>query len=526
MGSARLEGWLIGAVLPVLMLGIWALRAVSASRRAGSGGALLTTTHPSGAVLTLQAVLRGVGFLPLSLVVGLLAATLLDVVLLDGSGDTMLSLLAWACVGAAFCFPEWIYLTSRVLPVRVSYALATLLGLNWTRSHLVAGAVILVARSRRLTDDEADWLIGKLRTSPHCYALTWVAAGAVRANRDDLRVARFLFGIAGRTPPMSGSEPARRMAREWLFAEALDRGAWSEAREWATRGRRLPAAVVGLKWVVDALEEAEAGPSPEADSAMSRAVARMVMQRRFRLAARLRREVRGPAGVAAAPPAVAASGAPAGTWQEVLGEANALHDRAKLGRRVEDVQRAGAAWDRVAASAELRCWANARRVTLRVQADVVDRMVEVRVAELAEVLWRERWFPVGEGAFGRATDLAMERAWPELKDRARAAWHLAERVVNPEQGQAEPVPYSNDAFLAWEPLRALAEAMLRDRPDDRSTIFQSMHSGSLHLAVVLYNARGFKYFGNMVFRWLRQEGDGVATHSLTEILDNNIKAGL
>lgn len=502
---------------PILWLVVFGIRAANASKSEGSGGGVPTTTHPSGASLTPQALLRGLGFLLLPLLYVLLAAAMFD-----GSGDPVLSLFAWCIAGTAFCFPEWIYLTSKVLPVRLSYALATLLGLNWARSHIVAGSVILVARSRRLTDDEADWLIGKLRTSAHCYALTWVAAGAVRANRNDLRVARFLFGIAGRTPPMSGSEPARRMAREWLFAEALNRGAWSEAREWATRGRGIHGGVLGLKAVVDALEEAERGPSPATSAAMRRAITRMVVQGRPRLALRLMRLSRASSGLAtlSEPPGANAEGA----WQEALGQATALHERARLGTRVEDVQRAGEAWDRVAASGELRSWANARREALRVQADPVDRMVEQRVAELAEVLWRERWFPVGKGAFGRASDAALERAWPELKDRARAAWLLADRVGKPDEPDA--IPYSNDAFLAWEPLRALAEAMLRDRPGDRGTIFQSMYSGSLHLAVVLYNARGFKYFGNMVFRWLRQEGEGVATDSLTQILDNNIKSGL
>ena len=75
-------------------------------------------------------------------------------------------------------------------------------------------------------------------------------------------------------------------------------------------------------------------------------------------------------------------------------------------------------------------------------------------------------------------------------------------------------------------LRVLAAAMIRDRPNDRGTIFQTMYSGSLHLAVVLYNKRGFRYFGNMVFRWLQMEGEGVMTDTLGGVLAGNIRSGI
>ena len=145
-------------------------------------------------------------------------------------------------------------------------------------------------------------------------------------------------------------------------------------------------------------------------------------------------------------------------------------------------------------------------------------LVDRSVRELSELMWRERWFLPGKGTFGQASDAAWDRAWPELTDRTRAAFELAE---SPDR-----VLYSHDAFLAWEPLRVLATAMLRDRPGERSTIFKAMYNGSLHLAVVLYNKRGFKYFGHMVFRWLADAGDGVMTESLATVLQGTIRSGI
>jgi len=398
---------------------------------------------------------------------------------------------------SVLCLPQWVEPACRRLPVSLGFHLARSAGFNWARSHNVAGAVIVVSRARRLSEAQADWLMDRLRGSPHCYALTWVAAGAVRANRGDVRIARALYGIPGRAPAMAGAEPARRMAREWLIAEALERGAWSEAREWATVAPSTTH-VRGLLKAVDVFATGLAGRA---------AAATLYSHGRFRLARKVREY--------AAPdePAVRAA-----HWQDRLGCALALQERALEGRRVEDVQAACAAWDAVVDDGELRSWTRARAEGLRPGADPVQGLVDRAVRDLSELMWRERWFVRGSGTYGRASDAAWDRAWPELADRNRAAFQLAE---TPDR-----VLYSHDAFLAWEPLRVLATAMIRDRPGDRSTVFKGMYNGSLHLAVVLYNKRGFKYFGHMVFRWLQATGEGVMTESLATVLAGNIKSGI
>lgn len=487
-------------VVPLLWAVLWAARAANKKSGTGSSGTA-TATHPASAALSGQALIRGLGFLLLPIM-----WTLAFAAAADGQGPELASQLGLAMGLTALCLPQWVPPLCRVLPVSLAFNLARSVGFNWARSHNVAGAVIIAAQSRRLTEQEADWLMDRLRNSPHCYALTWVAAGAVRANRDDLRVARLLYGIAGRIPPMSGAEPARRMAREWLIADALQRGAWTEAMDWASRGRGLQAYVTGLQKVVQVFATGQG---------VGAATAAMFMHMRFTLAARVKRSGRDASGQDGSEHR---QGSAPGNWQDDLGRALALHARAREGRRVEDVQAACLAWDRVADNPELKAWVRSRADVLRPAGAPLDRMLTRSVTELGEVMWRERWFVPGTGMFGRASDAAMDRAWFELKDRAHAAYKLAE---TPDR-----VLYSHDAFLALEPLRGLAEAMFRDRPQDRGTIFQTMYSGSLHLAVKLYNERGFKYFGHMVFHWLRNEGDGVMTETLRGVLDGNIRSGV
>lgn len=492
-------------VVPLLWAVLWAARAANKKSGKPSSSGTTALSHPANVALSGQALIRGLGCLLLPILWALAFTA--------AAGDPNLDLLPQLGLAVGFtalCLPQWVPAACRVLPVSLSFNLARSVGFNWARSHNVAGAVIITAQSRRLTEQEADWLMDRLRNSPHCYALTWVAAGAVRANRDDLRVARLLYGIAGRIPPMVGAEPARRMAREWLIADAVQRGAWTEAKDWATRGRGLHAYVTGLGKVVDAFATGEG---------VGAATAAMFMHMRFKLAATVKRFVRadasmeGGSGSAERPQ----SSAP-GNWQEALGRALALHARAREGRRVEDVQAACVAWDQVADNPELKAWVRSRADVLRPAGAPLDRLLGRSVTELGEVMWRERWFVPGTGTFGRVSDAAMDRAWFELKDRAYAVYKLAE---TPDR-----VLYSHDAFLTLEPLRVLAEAMMRDRPQDRGTVFQAMYSGSLHLAVVLYNKRGFKYFGHMVFHWLRNEGDGVMTETLRGVLDGNIGSGV
>jgi len=476
------------AIFPIFPL-IWLL---ARGLNAGKGGGGSGMTHPAAVGLTGQGLLRGLGWCMMPILWALVFTAL--------GGDPNLdpwTLLPMALGLSALCLPQWVEPACRRLPVSLGYHLARSAGFNWARSHNVAGGVIVVARARRLTEAEADWLMDRLRGSPHCYALTWVAAGAVRANRGDVRVARALYGIPGRMPAMAGAEPARRMAREWLIAEALERGAWSEAREWASSAPSTTL-VRGLAKAVEVFATGAAGRA---------AAATLYSHGRFRLARRVR------AYVVPEVPAVAAA-----HWQDRLGHAIALQARALEARRVEDVQAACAAWDAVVEDGELRSWTRARAEGLRPGADPVQGLVDRAVRDLSELMWRERWFVPGKGVFGRASDAAWDRAWPELTDRTRAAFQLAE---TPDR-----VLYSHDAFLAWEPLRVLATAMIRDRPGDRSTVFKGMYNGSLHLAVVLYNKRGFKYFGHMVFRWLADAGDGVMTESLATVLAGNIKSGI
>ena len=479
-------------LLPVIMAVFWAVRA--ANRKKSGSVAVSAGSHPAGTSITGQALLRGLGIALLPFIwLLLLTAAVSDPNL------ERIPPLAAALALTVLCFPVWVAPLCRKLPVSVGYYLTLSVGFNWARSHGVAGAVIVAARARRLNEREGDWLMTRLRNSPHCHALTWVAAGAVRANRGDVKVARLLFGIAARMTPMPGAEPARRLAREWLIAEAVQRGAWTEARSWAADGRGIHAYVTSLGSVVDVFATGRGA----ATAARTRSA-----HLRFGRASRLL------AHRGAVPNA---RGLPT-AWPDQLGRALALHARAREGRRVEDVQAACAAWDDVAGNAELGSWVRARADTLRAAADPLERLLGRSIAELAEVMWRERWFHTGTGTFGRVSDAAMDRAWPELKDRALAAYGLAE---TPER-----VLYAHDAFLAWEPLRVLAAAMIRDRPNDRGTIFQTMYSGSLHLAVVLYNKRGFRYFGNMVFRWLQMEGEGVMTDTLGGVLAGNIRSGI
>ena len=136
-------------------------------------------------------------------------------------------------------------------------------------------------------------------------------------------------------------------------------------------------------------------------------------------------------------------------------------------------------------------------------------------------MWRQRWFRTGGGVLRRASDAALDRAWAELRDRARGLPHLS--TLQP--GTQDLVPSAEEAFLAWEPIRALASAIIRDRPELRAEVIAAMWFCPLQFAVDAFNPRGFKYFGNVVLHSLLELGQDALTDAQRRLLVANGAAG-
>lgn len=457
------------ATFPIVLV-IWIVIAMVRNSESGGATQAPSPDFTASRSLTTQSMFRVFTGISALFCAGLLTT--------DPTDPGVITGVTVACL--ALTFPGWILPLTAVMPIELSFNLVLAVGWNWSRSHPEAGAVIDIARNRRLTASEAEWLLAVLSRSGRWYALTSVAAGAVHANRGEMLLARTKYARAARCPPSTGAEPARAMAREWLVAEALSRAAWGEAADWAERGEALPKRVRSLAAVVESFRMSQALPL---------VVAQQVWQGRLRLALRLSSPLPAPE----VDPFLGVS------RTEYASLAFALHRRALTGDRQEDVVSAAAAWDRAANT-------------------LPNGILDERETELADVMWKQRWFPNAKGSLERASDCAWERAFQELSDRVYDLRSL--------MGTHARAPTAEDAFEKWEPLAALAERMCADRPHERAMVFGMVAIPMLNVAAEMFNVRGLRYFGHVVFRWLQVEGEGVIDESLAETLAGNVACGV
>jgi hypothetical protein len=379
--------------------------------------------------------------------------------------------------------------------------LAAALALSRRRAHDERAAQVIVAR--------LDSLFVPTRGA------AIAARGLVAASRGHLDEARDLLASVAHLDPRLAPPVARKIARDWLLADAAARGDWpAAARLGRAPGPRSRAArLLGL-----AARRLAGAPDAPGDRALR--LAWLLAPRRRRTRALLA------AALTTPPPGGPASALPLRRDGAPLARAAALHAAAlaappgRLGPAA--LRRLGLAW-----AEALEDPATARRLLARElelgadgRSEALRRVAERAEAELAELV-AEGAAPLRLHRGGDLLEAAVARVREELLDGLqREGDRLRERAA---EGRL---------LTTAEEWRALARLRRRHEPavarldrEDRRLAFEAVHPGLCAVAVPLYNDRRERSLANAVFTYLAAEAAAVGDEPLRELFRNNQLCG-
>lgn len=241
----------------------------------------------------------GLGILVIGLCLASYAAFLMRLISdeVDGnaSGDAtwgfLLPIAAWVTLGslglgAASLVPTWglggVALMAVVLVLAVPWplALAVAVPLGWPRTAYVLArlstvrarrdpvglAMVVAARaaSRQAQVDRAvqAWIVGRRKKRPVTPGMV-MALGLLAASRGDREEARHFLDVLPLFDARVADPTVVRWSREWLVAEAAQRGAWAEVEERAGKLGPTTPAIEWLGAVAQRLLGSAEGPSDD-----------------------------------------------------------------------------------------------------------------------------------------------------------------------------------------------------------------------------------------------------------------------
>jgi hypothetical protein len=428
-----------------------------------------------------------------------------------------LGYVAWLFFGAAM-LPA-VTLRYVLVPLglaRTSYWFAVLTVPLAHSREIRGGAALMAAlalvRRRRVSARTIDWLDRQLSLMSQSSSLAITAAGVLAAARGKKETARRVFHavdvITERAPRI-----ARRVAREWLVADAAERGAWDEvvlvgrpgwrqiawprtmgaiARRLTSMSKAAPNAVLLFAWLA----------SPH------RLATLPILRRAMAVPRRTNDE---PELAMAPPPQQADALAPA-----LLAHAAAI-------RSANDgaIVAAGVAWDGVRTSGQAGALFARRAVALETKATAesgLARLLETAEHDLAPLVAKlpaER--TSGSPTLGASSRLARRKAMIEIESLTSA---MAQRTARKES------LHTSGEWMEWGALRRSCELATHDATlEVRRTVFATVYNPACNHAVWLFNTQGEKLLANGMFRWLAREARAVNDAAAITLLDKNVKAG-
>lgn len=472
-------------ILPLIIVAIWIARALGDSSGKGGGGG---GEHRPPPLVPLFRVTNLLRFVTWIVAIAFFHASMSDPWPMDPD-------IAWFLAAlTVFNLPaqsSWV--AARVLPARVAWYVVWFLMPRWISAAPSAGASLAVLRGRAARGpvklELLDWLEAMADTRSQPLPLTLVLHASIAQVYGDHARCRALMECAASMPAVLGTRSARRLATDWLMADAAADGDWarlvrigSAFPTGASRGHRPGHAVAGL------VEAALAG-QPLARSFGSIGVLRPLLAWRLRKLVPILHAAREIEEARNDPP-------------EPL-SALARH-RDLLARRHPDAEalgELGQAWDTERAGhPEDPFWSG-------VEADLVPvlRATGLPPGELGPTL---------EGA--RTRVLAEERARldDQMSDLARA------------EQPGSPVDEIG-LWLLWHALRCRVDRILGlSDPFEAHHIINSRFHGILSFGARLHNNRGQSLLCRTIMCWQLERARGVCSDHLVKVIEDNIRLRL
>lgn len=420
-------------------------------------------------------------------------------------------------------FP-WVITRYVLIPLgwpRCAYHLARLAEWVWGKDRKGGAAVAAawaIMRSRDPSPTAFAWVEARVAASPRLGGAQVLATGLLCAARGDRSAARALLESIESLDHEATPSMARRLANDWLCADAAEHGRWSRVRELATgcapqtRMTRLLGAVAAR------LSGADAAPGDNRLSLLWMvAPARRTTRGLVRTAFATARRRSGSA------PADEPESDPAAPYRDVHTDALTAHVAAlaadATARTADDLATLGRAWDRALYAPATRTHVLSRGAALgaRDPSAMLDELGDVVAKDIADMA-RAAQLPVADFA---GDSRVLHDAARELRDGLMteidfAFDALGQRVD--EQRALAPI----DEWREWLTLRELHERTAAlGGLDLRRLAFPHVHSNVCSLAVWLWNDRDERVIANAMFRWLLAEAMAVGDAEAIELQGNN-----
>lgn len=415
--------------------------------------------------------------------------------------------------------------TSRILiPLgmpRAAYRLGALAGWTWGRDRR-CGGLVAAARTvlRRRAPDRARlaWIEAERDRQPGFHATHALVTGLVAAARGDLAGARVMLASVDEIAPRTSPCLAQALAREWLVADAVERGDWARARDLArgsgprTRGTRL------LGQVAARLTRARAAvPTPALWLSWLLAPGRRHTLALVRRAARVP-VVTGPEQAAPIAGYLETSLRPDPHHDALLTHVAVLRGQAGVSR-ADALRNLARAWDRALDDPATRDRIQRRAAALGARnGDRALAALTGTVARDLAAMAREHDLPVCRWS---ADSLTLREAERLLREQLTAEIELAFDAASDRVAQDRRLSAA-DEWREWLSLREQhRRAIDLGGMDLRRLVFPHVYGVVGRLAVWLWNERGQHLMANAMFRWLLDEAVAVGDARAIELQRRN-----
>jgi hypothetical protein len=439
-----------------------------------------------------------------SIWVGKIFALCFWIIISDNSGPAaiaLLPLLVW------LLGPK-IVLNRVVIPLgslRFTYSMARFSGLVelLTDSGVAAlySAIYLVRKSP--SPQDIDWLTQKLKHVRSPRGAGVVAAALLALLRGDRHRARCLFVVADSLDWRLVPATPRVIARNWLVADAVERGNWRDVIRLGRRGRyslrwsyavaRMGERLIGdpqgcgdgllvMCWMI--------APRRRAMLPMLRTALRAPRARKHPAIEPLQTAIEPPPGAADLPGALA-------NLAHVLRD-KYIHDGQSFAKAVHDL-------DGQVACAKTRALVQQRLLALgaRHDADTVLFALRQRLSAILSPILESAPHLVGENARGPILDQAIAQArgrlFGDIEAQCKDYDHKKSREIT-----SEPIA----AWEMWAVTRDCAERLIGVAPGAADALFQLMWVRANNFAVFQQNKGQRHILAHEIYSWLYRHSQG------------------
>lgn len=417
--------------------------------------------------------------------------------------------------------------------VRASYWLSQLARPTFAQDRAggaaLAGALALLhARTHDATG--ASWLEGKLTGQPKLGLAGVVASGLLAASRGDRAGARDLMLSADNFDPDFAPAAARRVANEWLVADAAERGDWTTVIRRGVLPERASAYTRFLARAAARIRgEALPGEPNPTDVGLwwswlfapGRKILRPLLDQ-ARAAPRVLHQRKPPPPPAEPPPPAIDPAAYAG---DPVAYAQALHalwtTAPELDKRLTPthMQSLCTAWEAAFAPAEKRMVQRALALGAQTRGELATaglrRVVASDLARLARA--GELPLPTFDAALPIAAAAASELRATLLEEVEKGSDQLRQRTTDNRR-----LP-STEELREWNRLRrTYEEAVKLGGMELRYLMFPQVHRDACNYAVWLWNDRKEYGISGPIFTWLLREAEAVGDQEAIELQRKNV----